>query len=259
MTSDLLKIVKATGLILATVLALLQLWDWTLPFRQGGLRATLEYGHFRSPPDVAKEFEAIATRLGPLAIDSFAAGVRGGSALEQRRLRAAIASFVSLRTPFGPPWVLPSYSGYWKLTVRNGSTRTLQSVRVLLPGAHAAQLQRRTGRPITLDSLEDLVELGALQPRESVEIFAWTILRPTAFLAEDAQVTHSDGVSSIAILVPVGRVGQIADGLYGPLLSVLALLSIWAAVAYSAHQLGVRSARAATPTTHQADDSRGAT
>ncbi|HEY3279050.1 MAG TPA: hypothetical protein VGJ83_00940 [Gemmatimonadales bacterium] len=244
MRPNLFRFARNASYVLGAAVLLLQLWDWFSTRRQGDLDAVVTFGQFRLPPMLERDFAAIRSLASPVVLDSIP-----WSTLYSKRARATVtadvSSFLAGRLPADVPPDVRQLVGYWAATVRNDGPRSLTSVTLTLPGARAVQVSRRGAPFLQHDVVHDVIPIGDLQPKEEVEVFAWTSV-PIASRGEtDITLTHDNGLGSVLVKRPVGRVGQVADR-YWFLLRFLILLGfVWIALAVVVHLLRARGDRAA--------------
>jgi hypothetical protein len=243
MRPNLFRFARNASYVLGAAVLLLQLWDWFSTRRQGDLEAVVTFGQFRLPPMLERDFAAIRSLASPVVLDSIPWSTRY-SERARAAVTADVASFLAGRLPADVPPDVRQLAGYWAATVRNDGPRSLTSVTFTLPDARAVQLSRRGAPFMQNDAVHDVILIGDLQPKEEVEVFAWTSV-PIAPRGEaDITLTHDNGLGSVLVKRPVGRVGQLAER-YWFLLRFLVLLFASIALATVVHLLRARSVGAA--------------
>jgi hypothetical protein len=102
------------------------------------------------------------------------------------------------------------FDGYWSADVVNEGERELKDVIFVLPnaaltchwseGALASTCARGREKAAT--------QLGDLQPRERVRVFAWTSIEPGALYFDNVRLTHSSGIGDVSFRKPVSTFWQ---------------------------------------------------
>lgn len=226
------KYVKQLGVVLAVLLAGLQVWDWVIKPSQK-LEAEIQYGPFVLPPQVEAQFaKNQAVAFGPwiaplvertLTEDGISEKSIPRMAIHlnsevQRHLRDAL----TLQLP-------PSVSGlhgFWRAAVRNGGSQPLQGVRLVLPLSAFVIVEREGSAPVQRD-VDSVIDLETVHPHEFVRVTAWAKSEPFHPTDETVRLTHASGTGTVSFQQPVGAVGQFVDRYWPPLLFTLPLLFVF--------------------------------
>jgi len=139
---------KNAGVILAVILAIIQLWNW-LTALKGTLYADVEFAAFVLPPSLAKEVERIDEQIDSDQLKKLAdlsSVVRHDDPERVKESLDLAISNLSLelrqRTPRQVPYELSSLRGiYWRQVTNNGSA-ALSEVRLSVLNAELVQISR---------------------------------------------------------------------------------------------------------------------
>lgn len=210
-----LRLFKNAGIILMVLLSLIQLYDWYKQLRKGELTATINHGVFKLPGGLDSEFRRIYALTSTGTLDSANVDfVKRLAGEDYQRVAARITSNISVflrrQLPPGVPADYSRLSGYWTATVRNEQTVALKNVIITLPNTTRV-LIRRQGEAAKEMPSTDVIQMGDLQPREEVTIFAWASVAPSSMYFGDIKLTHESGIGRVSILAPVGQIGQWMD------------------------------------------------
>ncbi len=101
----------------------------------------------------------------------------------------------------------------WVADVRNEGKRAVNAVRLSLPWTNKAAVFRPGAPPrdTTIDDAAGVILLGPLQPKEHMTVVAWSPVDLGTFETEGLSLTHDNGVGSVTVRRPVGRIGQFVD------------------------------------------------
>jgi hypothetical protein len=105
------------------------------------------------------------------------------------------------------------FKGYWKVFVTNEGSKKVSEVLLTLPDAKYAQITADGKQTKLIEGSR--LELGELQPKDVVEIYAWTNIANLKYFASDIKLTHNAGVGNIEVYHPLGRLIQIIDYWWG--------------------------------------------
>ncbi len=204
--------VKTIGIILAAILALIQIGAWVSKALEKDLTATVTYGVFVLPNALNAEFKKYHELTDRPALDSAVAELlKSIHNQDEQHLASRILDQVSWFTRSNTPNEIPlDYSllnGYWSVDVVNEGPKALSSVTLYLPYAARVAI-RRTGENTVESKCEEVIRLGTLQPQEEVFLFAWTKSAPSAYNIGQIKLTHDAGVGEVITLVPTGQLGQ---------------------------------------------------
>lgn len=223
------KSVQVFVAFLAAVLSITQLWDWfAKPTQQ--LEAEVQFGPVLLPPSLAYQFEKLQPIVAgdwiePLIHSSFARhgpAPKGADRLAQeitRELRYKLLDNV----PTSVPSDVTNLSGYWRATVRNMGSQPLQGVRLVLPYTTVVRVERE-GAPSAARSIDSVIELDVVHPRDVVRVTGWSEVEPSLANENSIRITHANGVGTVIINRPVGMIGRFADQYFPVLLISLPLL-----------------------------------
>jgi hypothetical protein len=252
MTTDrrqrVVNVVGFVGLCVGIVVGGFEVWD-RLPRR--GLVAEVSYGPIYLPPGLA-ELDSFGDhfhgedllRLGevedsdpeaqdaPDPVASERAAIEEEAAWSVRRfafdLAPALQSLWSgAESPAG---LARGLSGYFRIALSNTSSATLEQVKVVVPWAKRAMVQR-TGTPAESGPVDQVVEVGSLGPEDSAVVIAWLPIEPTKADAKGVRVKHSSGLAKIRVYGQASGVGLWwHDGgrsLAGVLLFSIVVATLW--------------------------------
>lgn len=238
---------KAVGVVLAILVAATQLWDWlTVPDDE--LVAHVDFGPFLQPPQLEMEFERFGDlrdweKLAEIVdLDGLLDGESDAYAKDlARKVLFRVSWLLRDRLPASLPYEY-RLSGIWLARIVSESPRSLSEVTVTLPDTRYVLIRREGGEASHLESGE-VIELGNLRPRESLSIVAWSAYETSARRAEEIKLTHSEGVGSVIVRAPVGRLGQWMDKYWFPAVTLLIYLLIMTIVLVVQLRIGLHIAR----------------
>ena len=226
---------KTAGIVLVILVALTQLWDWTETLLQDDeLVANVYFGPFLQLPQLSSEFERFSELRDPESLadlidfDEFMGDNDDPKAKSLvRKVIRRVNLLLRERLPTSLPYKF-RMNGVWRVIVTNESRRSLSEVTITLPDTRYLYVNRKGENPIQRES-DEVIELGILRPQESVRLVSWASSRASKYGAAEIQLTHSEGVGEVVILVPLGPFAQWADRYWGVLLqlSVFLVLMGW--------------------------------
>lgn len=193
--------VKKLGLLLAVVLSLLKVWDWT-DERRTNLVATAHSGTFSVPPSLMEELDQITSTsflLDSLGLSRLLA-IDIDSTVHPElldRVESSISRTFDLFRVLRTRAFASLPSAYWNLEVENRGRRTLESVVLTVPGARHFSARREDGSHSFSDH-QSVIQLERIQPQETVHVVAWTIHRPSVYQADKIKLVHADGIGRIS-------------------------------------------------------------
>ena len=223
------KPVKQLGVLVALLLAGLQVWDWVNKPSQK-LEADVQYGPFLLPPQVEAQF----TRNQALVFEPWISPLVERTLLEDgvseksvprlaNRLSGDVRQHLRNSLTLNLPSSISGLRGLWRASVRNGGSQPLQAVRLVLPLSATVIVEREGANPTQRD-VDSIIELETVHPREVVRITAWAKSEPIHPTEETVRLTHASGTGTVFIQQPVGAVGQFVDRYWPLILFVLAAL-----------------------------------
>lgn len=106
--------------------------------------------------------------------------------------------------------------GYVHIVIRNQGSQSAADVRLVVPDANQLAIKRDAESEFTLQDGR-AASLGTLHPAESIEIRAFEETPPNLYSLEEVSVTHSTGVGTLDLRVPVGRLGRFVDTYFWPM------------------------------------------
>jgi hypothetical protein len=227
--------IAAISAIPAGILALVVLVQMVPKLWQHELRAEARYGSFALPPALFKHNAQHAKALSEAAIDSSFASL---DSLAETKAERQIVMGARLRTlnltqyiDWSIPYDARKLEGYWEFSIFNSATHKLVNVTLNVPGGAAARIVRTGQDSVVIDS-SSMYQVGDMAPNARVSVFVWTSVPPVFFDSDDLALTYDDGVGTIKILKPVGRIGQFADSFFSSLILLgwLVFILLWAAV-----------------------------
>lgn len=205
MTTISLKVLAQLAIAaLAAILSILQIIDW-FGRPNSRVEASVSFGSIEFPPDVIARHETLKKLhegkwIESIPFDKFNKNI---SPDDNQGTSIALTNQVrdSLRQQFELEYNVSKAVGFWRATVENTGSQSLSNVRLLLPGSFAVSIER-PGTPKTLHSIDTVVEIGAIQPQEIVEIVAWSKTPPR--ISDSIRLTHSTGVGDLEFLSNFG-------------------------------------------------------
>lgn len=84
--------------------------------------------------------------------------------------------------------------GVWVITVVNEGSKAAESIKLKIPSCTSVSILREGGEPSYKESSE-IIELGELQPQESVSVKAWV----GYYSHVDARLTYKNGIGKVII------------------------------------------------------------
>jgi hypothetical protein len=208
MRHKLLTWLKVIGILLALILAAVQLWDWyNAPSEK--LVAHVQFGAFMLPPQLDDEFQKLS-RLVDFDTLSERFGIpellreRGDSncaALADELVLRAY-SMLSHELPTSLPYQYKMMNGLWLVRVRNEGGRSVTGVSIRLPYTQSVLLKKE-GQPPRYNTSGEVIELGDLRPTEEITLVAWADIEPSLYSSNDIKLIHSNGVGSVSVSAPV--------------------------------------------------------
>jgi hypothetical protein len=255
----LIRSIKNIGIVLAALLALIQVWTWLAKAFENDLTATVSYGAFTLPPGLAAEFERYHKLGQRRVLDSVVAqSLRTAHTLREQNLASRVLDevswFIEQNTSNEIPWDFSHLRGYWSVKVVNEGSRAIASVTMFLPYA-ARLLIARAGEAPVENKCEEVVRLGTLQPREEVSLFVWTTIPPSTYDIDQIKLTHADGVGRIHPLIPIGGLGRwVGNNLWLILyIAIMAAVVVLMVYSYSRQLSGPKDKSSTTPK-HQTEN-----
>ena len=208
---------KTGGVVLAVLVALTQLWNWTTPLFQGDeLVADVSFGPFVQVPRLRSEIESFGELLNLKGLESLvnfdrlvkrsddarATEILLHDVLREvsRSLRDRLITSLSYSDLLWP-------GGMYRVLVTNKGRRSLSEVTITLPDTQFLSLKREGENPSQCESGE-VIELGTLRPQELVLLVSWASREPSRRSAGRIKLTHSEGVGDVVVRAPVGALGQ---------------------------------------------------
>lgn len=221
--------------VLAAILSILQIIDW-FGRPNSRVEASVSFGSIEFPPDVIARHETLKKLyegkwIESIPFDKFNKNI---SPDDNQRTTIALTNQVrdSLRKQFELEYNVSKAVGFWRATVENTGSQSLSNVRLLLPDSFAVSIER-PGTPKTLHSIDTVVEIGAIQPQELVEIVAWSKSAPR--ISDNVRLTHSTGVGDLEFLSNFGapaRFVQRNEFLVIMALIIVAAVSLFSLMSY---------------------------
>jgi len=150
------------GGLLVGVVALTQIYDWVSGRLSGGLVASLSYGPVWYPGAILETL-----------IDS-------NTDAERDNLES----------------LLTQYSGYLLVVVTNETRQEMENVKVLFPRLSYVEVARESQMLVRTSPVR-FMDVGTLQPQETVVVTAWTDHTPSDQEGESIRLTHSSGVGKV--------------------------------------------------------------
>ena len=237
--------VKTIGIILAAILALIQIWEWSSKMFEKDLVAHLSYGEFKLPVEIDSLFHRY-NKLGerPNLDTVVAEALKQVHTRNEKYLSSDIlremSYFIQTNIPERTPFDYSDLSGYWSVDISNEGSKALSSVMIYLPYASRVSIHRMSGNVIETKCTET-IQLGILQPSESASLFVWTKIAPSSYSADKAMLTHDAGIGKVYSLAPTGRLGQWVDNNFGLILYCLAVGFVWLIWTYIMAKQAARS------------------
>jgi hypothetical protein len=125
--------------------------------------------------------------------------IKGISDDQKERLVRRMTDFLPNKFQIDVPYAFTSIQSYWAGTVTNSSSAQISEAQLYLPGAKFALLKRDDNSQ-TAESIENVVKIGDLRPREKVQVSIWSVFGLDYYqFARDIRVTHRFGVGKITI------------------------------------------------------------
>jgi hypothetical protein len=186
------------------------------------LHAEVRYAAFELPPDIV---ETLARAGSPLSHEEVRGIVREllpSLALQgARRIRDDVTESVtdaleqSLRVrQRAKDWSLYCVrdSGtYYNVSISNTGGRALKSV-LLTSVDGGCGVIKRPGQPVEIRTGQlEQVEVGTLQPQDTAVVAFWSRGITGSYRAQEVSLSHENGIGSITVIEPAGRVGRFVD------------------------------------------------
>lgn len=230
--------------LLGGVWVMLQIWSWvTEP--KGDLEARVSMANIAYPPSVDEVISSIRESINQDAIEH-ALGRELIVTLDKTDISKEEIKLISsalaweLRDEF-PRLELSEalrLTGMYKIEVRNNGSSSVSAVRLKIPNFDMVEIIR-DDKPPEFQENRTLIQLGTIQPTESVILHSWSKMPVSSYRAEDIRLTHDKGIGSISIRSDVGGFALWVDE-FGWLLLFVGPWAIFIACLVF-YQLGVES------------------
>lgn len=222
--------------IAVTLVALTQLVDWIggwFAEPSSNLVAEVTFGEFHVPPYITDELETLAD---PEVLKSTLIDYLGEELPDElvSRLVGHLSRDLQGRLQMSVLWPLHRETlGYWSVDVRNDGTKAVEAVNIKLPYAIYASIKRESGDAEHRKTPE-LIPLGEIQPREEVQIIAWTRHTlsskfPSGYWGNQIRLTHASGIGTVTVgaELEVGRFWLWLADWWVPVGFALLFLAVW--------------------------------
>lgn len=94
---------------------------------------------------------------------------------------------------------LYSWKYYWRATVENKHGPAADSVKLFLPYAEIGKVFR-AGHPPNFAPINQVVNLGTIDPGETIEVLAWTGAEPCLHHTHFIRLTHAHGRGDVTFV-----------------------------------------------------------
>jgi hypothetical protein len=130
---------------------------------------------------------------------TIASNIKELSDSRREDLVRAIVRSLPNRSAITIPYALTSIESYWKGTVTNSSSEQITAAQLYLSGAPFALIRREDNSQTAL-SVEDVINIRDLRPREQVQVSIWSRYGLDYYrYAPDVRLTHRFGVGKVTI------------------------------------------------------------
>ncbi|GAB1270312.1 hypothetical protein NBRC116493_35660 [Aurantivibrio infirmus] len=165
------NVIKATGTFIAVVIACTQLWDW---FNESAPRpvAKLSHQEYYIEPSFITELRDFSSKL--------------------PEVNQPLLEHILDEIRFG----YDKTEGVWLIDVTNEGGVVANSVKLKIPNAKSVAIFRE-GLPGEYTELNEIIELGELQPHESLSLRAWT--NSDFYDEDDFRITHEGGIGTVVV------------------------------------------------------------
>ncbi|HEY0929451.1 MAG TPA: hypothetical protein VGE27_05990 [Gemmatimonas sp.] len=135
---------------------------------------------------------------------------------------------------------LPQINEYWQFEIANEGSAVLKNVRLTVPQSTEARFQHE-GEPAKHRTVSGVLELGDLSPGARATANVWVVVGRSPERV-DFRIAHDEGIGSVDVLLPTGRIGQFAELLLTPPTLYFVLVALlFPAISSGVAALGYRS------------------
>jgi hypothetical protein len=198
------------------------------------LHAEIRYAVFELPPDIVETLGQAGSPFSHEEVQGIVRELLPSLALPgSRRTRDDVTESVTdaleqslivrRRTKDWSLYCVRDSGTYYNVSISNTGGRALKSV-LLTSVDGGCGVIKRPGQPVEIKTGQlQQVEVGTLQPQDTAVVAFWSRGISGSYKAQEVRLSHENGIGSITIIEPAGRVGRFVDD-YGfwILLTVLA-------------------------------------
>jgi hypothetical protein len=184
--------------------------------RRKTLVATVSCHPFKIHPTVKPFFEEHKERIRTQITKFFECNPPAdGKSYDERFSHAqSLAGDVKFVLHDALPYYVTDAEGCWFASIENYGEKKCIDVNLKLPHAAFATIKHdKSGEPIYLGKINEIVAIGELRPKGCCDVTAWTNIKVTNWHLPGVQITHECGSGRIRASWQTDRLGFVASNL----------------------------------------------